>query len=151
MYTETIYDPGVSTGEAFKWLVGWKWSLPRPQFFFDFLSTSSTLSYTITKKPKRVNLGRKNHWGSWSFWGCSLIALSLGFTVIRVLFRHLIERILFSVLSGRVFFKYSEIGSPSLGSVVIISSLHQCSLSTMSLFFYQIVLCIHYSTQKELV
>ena len=50
----------------FKWLVAWKRSLPRPKFFFANLSPSSTLSYTITKKPKRVNLRRKSHWGYWS-------------------------------------------------------------------------------------
>ena len=64
-----------------------------------------------------------------------MIALSLGFTVIRVLFRFLIERILFRVLSDRVFFESSEIGSSSLGHAVIDSSLHQCSFSAMSLFF----------------
>ena len=119
----------------FKWLVAWKRSLPRPKFFFENLSPSSTLSYTITKKPKRVNLRRKSHWGSWSSWGSPLIALSLGFTVIRVLFRFLIERILFRVLSDRVFFESSEIGSSSLGYAVIDSSLHQCSFSAMLLFF----------------
>ena len=101
----------------------------------------------------------KSHWGSWSSWESPLIALSLGFTVIRVLFRFLIERILFRVLSDRVFFESSEIGSSSLGYAVIDSSLHQCSFSAMSLFFYQIVLllflsktdvlfCIHYNSQK---
>ena len=122
-------------GEIFKWLVAWKRSLPRPKFFFENLSPSSTLSYTITKKPKRVNLRRKSHWGSWSSWGSSLIALSLGFTVIRVLFRFLIDRILFRVLSDRVFFESSEIGSSSLGYAVIDSSLHQSSFSAISLFF----------------
>ena len=125
-------------------MVAWKRSLPRPKFFFENLSPSSTLSYTITKKPKRVNLRRKSHWGSWSSWGSPLIALSLGFTVIRVLFRFLIERILFRVLSDRVFFESSEIGSSSLGHAVIDSSLHQCSFSAMSLFFYQIVLLLFY-------
>ena len=105
------------------------------------------LSYTITKKPKRVNLRRKSHWGSWSSWGSPLIALSLGFTVIRVLFRFLIERILFRVLSDRVFFESSEIGSSSLGYAVIDSSLHQCSFSAMLLFFYQIVLLLFLSKQ----
>ena len=129
----------------FKWLVAWKRSLPKTKFFFENLSPSSTLSYTITKKPKRVNLRRKSHWGSWSSWGSPLIALSLGFTVIRVLFRFLIERILFRVLSDRVFFESSEIGSSSLGHAVIDSSLHQCSFSAMSLFFYQIVLLLFLS------
>ena len=145
-------------GEIFKWLVAWKRSLPRPKFFFENLSPSSTLSYTITKKPKRVNLRRKSHWGSWSSWGSPLIALSLGFTVIRVLFRFLIERILFRVLSDRVFFESSEIGSSSLGYAVIDSSLHQCSFSAMSLFYHLVLLLffyqkhvlfsIHYNSQK---
>ena len=97
------------------------------------------LSYTITKKPKRVNLRHKSHWGFWSSWGSPLIVLPLGFTVIRVLFMFLIERILFRVLSHRVFFESSEIGSSSSGYAVIDSSLHQCCFSTMSLFFYQIL------------
>ena len=146
-------------GEIFKWLVAWKRSLPRPKFFFENLSPSSTLSYTITKKPKRVNLRRKSHWGSWSSWGSPLIALPLGFTVIRVLFRFLIERILFRVLSDRVFFESSEIGSSSLGHGVIDSSLYQCCFSAMSIFFLSnrvitflsktdVLFCIHYNSQK---
>ena len=135
----SVYDKN-TLAAIFKWLVAWKRILPRPKYFFENVSPSSTLSYTITKKPKRVSLRRKSHWGSWSSWGSPLIALSLGFTVIRVLFRFLIERILFRVLSDRVFFESSEIGSSSLGHAVIDSSLHQCSFSAMSLFFYQIVL-----------
>ena len=80
----------------------------------------------------------------------------------NVLFRFLIDRILFRVLSGEVYFESSEIGSSSLGSIVIDSSLHQCSFSAMSLFFDQIVLLlfiknrcffvsIHYNSQKQLV
>ena len=128
-------------------MVAWKRSLPRPKFFFENLSPSSTLSYTITKKPKRVNLRRKSHWGSWSSWGSPLITLSLGFTVRRVLFRFLIKRILIRILSDRVFFKSSEIGSSSLGYTVIDSSLHQWSFSAMSLFFYQIMLLLFYQKQ----
>ena len=97
--TETIHDPRASTGETFKWMIAWNRSLPRPTFFFENLSPSSTLSYTITKNPKRVNLQRKSHWVSRSYWGSPLIALSLDFTLIRVLFRFLIERILITVLS----------------------------------------------------
>ena len=81
-----------------------KKNLPRPKFFFEHFPPSSTLSYAITKKPKRVNLRRKSHRGSRSSWGSPLIALSLDFTVIRVLFRFLIDRILFRVLRDRVFF-----------------------------------------------
>ena len=65
-----------------------------------------------------------------------MITLSLGFTVTRVLFRFLIDRILVSVLSDRVFFESTEIGSSSLGYAVIDSSLHQsCSFSAMTLVF----------------
>ena len=69
----------------------------------------------------------KSHWGSWSSWESPLIALSLGFTVIRVLFRFLIERIFLRVLSDRVSFESSEIESSSLGYAVIDSSLYQGS------------------------
>ena len=60
-----------------------------------------------------------------------MIALSSGFTVIRVLFRFLIERILLRVLNDRVFFESSEVGFSSLGYAVIDSSLHQCSFSAL--------------------
>ena len=120
----------------FKWLVSWKWTLRRPTFCFENLAPSSTLSYTITKKQKRVNLRRRSHWESWSSWGSSLITLSSGFAVIKVLFRFLFDRIFFRILSDRVFLESSEKGSSSSGSAVIDSSLHQCSLSAMSLFFY---------------
>ena len=112
---------------------------PRPKFFFENLSPSSTVTYTITKDPKKVNLRCKSQWGSWSSWGSPLIALSLGLTVIRVLYRFRIKRILFRVLIDRVFFESSEIGSSSLGYAVIDSSLHQCSFSAMSLFFIKCV------------
>ena len=114
-------------------------------FLWKFIP-SSILSYTITKKPKRVNLRRKGHWGSWSSWRSPLIALSLGFTVIRVLFRFLIEKILFRVLSDRVFFESSEIESSSLGCKVRDFSLHQFSFSAMSLFFTK--WCNYFSLSK---
>ena len=115
-------------------MVAWKRSLPRSNFFFENLSPLSTLSYTITKKPKRVNLTRQSQWESWSSWGSLLIALSLGSTV-RVLFRFLIERILFRVFVDWVFFESSEIGSSSLGHAVIDFSLHQYCFSAMCVFF----------------
>ena len=125
------------------------------------LSPSSTLSYTITKKSKRVNFRCKSDWGSWSSWRFSLIALSLGFTVIRVFFRFLSDRILFMVLNDKIFFESSEIGSSSLGSTVTYSFLHQCSFSAMSLFLLSnrvttfssktdVLFCIHYNSQKQL-
>ena len=133
-----VYEKN-TLASIFKWLVAWKRRLPRPKFLFENLSPSSTLSYTITKKPKRVNLRRKSHWGSWSSWGSPLIALSLGFTVIRVLFRFLIERILFRVLSDRVFFESSQIGSSFLGYAAIDSSRHQYFFFRHVAIFYQIV------------
>ena len=142
MLAETIYDPRASKGKTFKSLVAWKRSLPRPKFFFENLSPSSTLSYTSTKKPKRFNLRRHSQSGFWSSWGSLLIALSLGFTVKRVLFRVLIENILFRILGDRFFFESSEIGFSSLGHAVIDSSLQQLSFSAMSLLFYQTVLLL---------
>ena len=119
----------------FKWLVSWERNLPRPKFFFENLPSSSTLSYTITKKQRRVNLQCKSHWGSSSFWGSSFIAMCLVFTVIMVLFRFRIDRILFMVLSDKVSVESSEIGSSSLGPAVIDSSLHQYSFPTCRYFF----------------
>ena len=158
----SIYEKN-TLASFFKWLIAWKRSIRRPKFFFENLSPSSPLSYIITKKSKRVNLRRKSHWGSWSSWGSPLIALSLGFTVIRALFWLFIDRILSTVLSHRVFFESLEIGPSSLGYAVIDSSLHQCSFSAMSLFFFlkscyyfflsktDVLFCIHYSSQKQLV
>ena len=115
-------------------MVAWKQSLPTSNFFFENLSPLSTLSYTITKKPKRVNLTHQSQWGSWSSLGSLLIALSLPFTV-RVLFRFLIERILFRVFSDWVFFESSEIRSFSLGHAVIDFSRDQYCFSAMCVFF----------------
>ena len=130
-------------------------------FLWKFIPIIHSIIYHY-EKAKKSYLWPKSHWGSWSSWGSSLIALSLGFTVIRVLFRFLIDRILFRVLSDRVFFESSEIGSSSLESAAIDSSLHQCSFSAMSLFFikscYYIFLSksgalfwIHHNSQKQLV
>ena len=109
----------------FKWLVPWKRGLPRPKFSFENLSPSSTLSYTITKKPKRVFL--------WIL----IDSVVFRFHSDRTPFRFFIDRILFRFLSDRVFSESSVIGSSS-GSAVLLG--HQCSFSAMSLFFYQIVL-----------
>ena len=103
-------------------------------FLWKYIPTIHSIIYTITKKPKWVNLRRKSHWGSWSSWGSLLIALSLGFTVIRVLFRFLIDSVLFRVLSDRVFFESSEIGSSSLESTVIDSSLYRCFFRHVAIF-----------------
>ena len=112
-----------------------KTKLSKTKIFLWKFNPSSTLSYTTTKEPKKVNLQCKSHWGSWSSSGFPMIALSLSFAVIRVPFRFLIERFLFRVVSGRVFFEFSEIESSSLRYAVIDSSLHQCSFSAISLFF----------------
>ena len=87
---------------------------------------------------------------SWSSWGSSLIALSLGFTVIRVLFRFVIDRILFRVLRDRVFFVSSEMGSSSLGSAVIDSSLHQRSFFRHIATFF-IKPCYYFFLSKTFV
>ena len=112
-------------------------------FIWKFMLIIHSIIYHY-QKAKNSNLRRKSHGGSWSSWESPLIASSLVFTVIRVLFRFLIERILFKVPSDRIFFETSEIGSSSLGHEIIDSSLHQGSFSAMSLFFYQIVLLHFY-------
>ena len=95
----SVYEKN-TLASVFKCLVEWKRSLPRPAFFFENFSPSSTLSHTINEKPKIVNLQHKSHWQSWNSWGSLLIVLPLGFTVIRALFRLLIDRIIFKVLSN---------------------------------------------------
>ena len=124
------------------------------------LSPSSTLLYTITKKAKKSYFAAQK-----SLRVLKLLRIFIDSVVFRfyvVFFRFPIDTILFRVLSDRVFFESSEIGSSSLGYAVIDSSLHQCSFSSMSLFFYQIVLLmflsnidvlfsIHYNSQKQLV
>ena len=62
---------------------------------------------------------------------------SVVFRFYGILFRFPTDTILFRVLSDRVFFESSEIGSSSssLDSAAIDSSLHQCSFYAMSLFF----------------
>ena len=104
----------------FKWLVPWKRGLPGPKFSFENLSPSSTLSYTITKKPKRVFL--------WIL----IDSVVFRFHSDRTPFRFFVDRILFRFLSDRVFSESSVIGSSS-GSAVLLG--HQCSFSAMSLFF----------------
>ena len=157
----SVYEKN-TLASVFKWLVAWKRSLLRPKCFFKNLFPSATLSYTITKKPKRVNFRCKSHWGSQSSWGSLLIALSLGFTVIRVLFRFLIDKILFRVLSDGVFFESSETGSSSLVYTVIVSSLYQCFffrhvaislLNRVTNYFYlkHVLFCFYYNFQKQLV
>ena len=127
-------------------------------FLWKFIPTFYSIIYHY-QRPKRVKMPRQSQWGSWSFWGSLLIALSLDFTITRILFRFLIERILFRVLSDRVFFESSEIGPSSLGYAVI-DSFHQSAFSAMSLFFLSnpvttfflskadVLFCIHYNSQK---
>ena len=127
-------------GETFKWLVAWKRSFPRPKLFFENLSPSFTLSYTITKKLKRVNLRRKSHWESWSSWRSPSIALPLGFTVMRVLFGFLIERILFRVPRDRAFF--FRVDSNRFFSLSMLFSRH------VAIFF--IKSCYYFFCQKQI-
>ena len=114
----------------FKWLITWKRGLPRPKFSFENLSPSTTLSYTITKKPK-IFVAQK------SLKVLKLLRIFIDSIVFRfhsdrTLFRFFIDRILFRVLSDRVFFESSVIGCSS-GSTVLLG--HQCFFSAMSLFF----------------
>ena len=116
----------------FKWLVPWKRGLPRPKFSFENLSPSPTLSYTITKKLKRVFLWRKSCWKSWSSWGYIDSSVFFRFYSDRGLSRFFINRILFRALSDRVFSESSVIGTSS-GSAILLG--HQCLFYNMSLFF----------------
>ena len=120
----------------FKWLVPWKRGLPRPKFSFENLSPSPTLSYTITKKPKRVFL--------WIL----IDSVVFVFHSDRTLFRFFIDRILFRVLSDRVFSDSSVMGSSS-GSAVLLG--HQCSFFAMSLFLLSNrVATFFFSYQKQM-
>ena len=130
------------------WLAAWKRRLPKPKLFFEDLFPLSSLSYAITKKPKRVNLRRKSYWGSWSSWGSPLIGLSFGFTVIRVLFKFLIDRILFRVLSDRIFIESSEIRYPKYA--IIDSSLHQFNALFPPCCYFFIKSCYYFFYQKQI-
>ena len=44
-----------------KWLVTWKWGLPRIKFSFENVSPSPFLSYIITRRAKKASLGYKSH------------------------------------------------------------------------------------------
>ena len=114
----------------FKWLITWKRGLPRPKFSFENLSPSTTLSYTITKKPK-IFVAQK------SLKVLKLLRIFIDSVVFRfhsdrTFYRFFIDRTLFRVLSNRVFSNSSVMRSSS-GSAVLLG--HQWSFSTMSLFF----------------
>ena len=131
-----------------------KKSLPRPKYFFEHFPPSSTLSYAITEKPKRVNLRRKSHWGSRSSWGSPLIALSLDFTVISVLFKFLIDRILFRVLRDRVFFFRIHSNWFFSSSILFFPRCHYFFYQNVLLLFSSktdVLFCIHYKSQKQVV
>ena len=75
----------------FKWLVAWKWGLPRPNVLYEYLSHSPTPSYTITNKKKldvcraKVIEGAEAHEGPLRvlFMFVSNSGSSLGFSVIE--------------------------------------------------------------------
>ena len=76
----------------FKWLVAWKRDFPRPNVSYECLSRLPTLSYTITKKKKRVFCDAKVIEDPEAPEG-----------PFGVLFRFHSERVLFKVLSNRFF------------------------------------------------
>ena len=100
--------------------MAWKRGLPRPKFFYESLSPSPNLWYTITKKPKKKFAAEK-----------SLRVLKLltvlsdsilfRFLINLVFFRYLRDTVLLMVFSDRVLFESSVICS-SKGSLVIDSS-----------------------------
>ena len=95
-----------------KWLVAWKRRFPRPKFWYENLSPSPSLSYTITKLQKRVFCGAKVIKGP----------EAQEVFIERAFFRFLSDRVLLRILRDRTFFESSVIGSFT-GSSVIDSSL----------------------------
>ena len=114
----------------FKWLVPWKRGLSRPKFSLESLSPSPTLSYAITEKPKIFVV--QNTLKVLKLLRIFIDSVVFSFHSDSTFYRFFIDRILFRVLSNRVFSESSVIGSSS-GSTVLLG--HQCSFSAMSLFF----------------
>ena len=131
-----VYEKKHLASICFKWLVALK---SRP--------SKNTLLYTITKKLKRVFLWYKSHWVLRSTWACSLTGLPLGFTVIgsSVVFRFLIDRIFFRILSDRAIFESSMLGSSSVPAVLDFSvGSSSFFFHHAAIFFYQIVLLLFF-------
>ena len=99
----SFYEKNTLTS-IFKWQVAWKRGIPRPKFSLENLSPSPTLSYDITKKPKRVTLRRKMSLRVLKLLRIFIDNLVFRFHSAMVLFRLLIDRTLFSVLCDWVFF-----------------------------------------------
>ena len=94
----------ITLASIFKWQVAWKPGIPRPTFSLENLPPSPTLSYDITKKPKRVTLRRKMSLRVLKLLRIFIDKLVFRFHSDMVLFRFLIDRTLFSVLCDWVFF-----------------------------------------------
>ena len=118
-------------------------------FLWKFIPIIHSFIYHYQKAKKSWFEAQKS-WKVLNLMRIFIDSLAFMFHSDKVLFRFVIDRILFRDLSDRVLFESSEIGSSSLGSAVIDSSLHHCYdvFSAMSLFFYQIV--FYYFNQKEM-
>ena len=117
----------------FKWLLAWKWSLPRPNVSYECLSPSPTLSYTIIKKKTRAFYNEKVIEGPEAPEG-----------PLRVLFRFLSDRVLLRVLSDKILFESSVIGSSSGSSVI-----HSFLGPSVLLFQLFIETCYYYFFNKS--
>lgn len=110
--------------------LAWKWDLPRSKFLDEIFSLSPTLSYTITKKPKRIFAAQKslkvpklsNSLNERFLSSVLSDRVFFRFLSDWVFFRFLTDKILFRVFSDMVLFEFSMIDS-SKGSLVIDSSL----------------------------
>ena len=142
----------------FKWLVAWKGSLPRPKFTYENLTPSPTLSYIITKKPKKVPLNCKSL-RFLKFLRVFIDRVVLTFHCDRILFRFLFDSIFFRALSDRGFFESLVIGSSS-GSAVTDSSLgssvhffrHDANFLSnraTTLFYQKQMFCFTFHHQNE--
>ena len=127
-----------------KWLVAWKRGLPRPNVSHKCLSPPHALSYTITKKIKRVLCDAKVIEGPEAPEGS-----------LRVLFRLLSDRVLFRVLSDRILFESSVTGSSvidfSLGSSVLFFRHAANFYQNVLLLFFNKSRCsvLHYIFKKN--
>ena len=119
-----------SLASIFKWLVGWKWSLPRPNFSYQNLSPSPTASYTITKRSKRVFFTAYQPLRFLKLLRVLINRVFLRFHIDRSLYMFLSDRVLLRVFSDRELYESSVIGSSSGSSVI------DCSLGSLVLFFW---------------
>ena len=82
-------------------MVAWKRGLAGPKFSYENLSPSPTLSYTITKKPKKEFFAAQKSWRVVNLLRVFIDRVVFRFHSDSVLLRFLIDSVLFGVLSDR--------------------------------------------------